>query len=128
MDKKTFSKLVLWQVVLLVVMFVLGTELADFMFVTVVKPPARVVILLDLHIVLGVIVTLLAVAIYVGSLDLRNATVKKTSLIALIFMLVSLMAGTVFVLKAGNTYFEYIISLSFIILFGAYMYLVGMKY
>ncbi len=128
MDKRAFSGWVLIQAVLLAIMFVLGTGLADFTFIPLLNSPQTLAVLTMLvHVALGIVVTLLSLGLYILSRRQKQLreTAEKISLTGLVFMLVSLLSGIALVSGANLAYFQYTMSLGFIIAFGSYLFLLG---
>jgi len=116
------------EAVLLAAMFVLGTGLADFAFVPLLNSPLRLdVLVLLTHIALGTVVTILAVTLYLASRRQKplHGTAEMASLTGLAFILVSLFSGIALVSISNNAFFEYAMSLGFIIAFGSYLFLLG---
>lgn len=128
MDKKTFSRMALIQASLLALLFVLGTGLADFTFVPLLNSPQTISVLtLLVHIALGFIITALSIALYIASRRLKSfrETAEKASLTGFVFVLVSLISGIALVSGSNNAFFEYVMSLGFIVAFGIYLFLIG---
>ncbi len=124
MGKKEFKVLVGIQVMLIGAMFILGSGLVNFTS----TPPLTFTGLSLLgfltHVLLGLTVVVLSLAIYSSAQRLHNTLAATCSMTSVLFVLISALTGALFVWDQ-NPLFPYAMSLGFVAAFGSYVFLLS---